>query len=126
MSAAPRGVSADRPALPATARAAVYRGPHLPLEPAELPLPDRVGPGAALCRVLVSTICGSDLHTVHGRRTEPAPSILGHESVGVVVRAGKGLVDGWGEPLPEGTRVSWTIMACCGSISCRNRSSSCR
>ena len=33
----------------------------------------------------MSTLCGSDLHTVFGRRPEPAPSVLGHEIVGEIV-----------------------------------------
>jgi len=57
-------------------------------------------PGETLVRVTACTICGSDLHTLAGRRPAPAPSILGHEAVGVEVATGR--------------RVTWSIMACCG------------
>ena len=53
-------------------------------------VPSRVEPGAALCRVRMSTVCGSDLHTVSGRRKEPMPIILGHEIIGDVVALGQG------------------------------------
>lgn len=56
--------------------------------------------GERLVRVTACTICGSDLHTLAGRRTAPAPSILGHEAVGIEVATGR--------------RVTWSILACCG------------
>lgn len=63
----------------------------------------------------MSTICGSDLHTISGRRVEPTPIIPGHEIVGEVVRLGDGLeMDGFGNELRVGDRVSWSIMASCG------------
>ena len=37
-----------------------------------------------LVEITTATICGSDRHTVLGRRSAPCPSILGHEGVGVV------------------------------------------
>ena len=87
---------------------------------ARVDVPREIPPGAALCRVLVSTICGSDLHTVSGRRVEPTPSVLGHESVGEVVALGEGTRYWRGEPIQIGDRISWTIMASCGDCSfCR-------
>jgi putative phosphonate catabolism associated alcohol dehydrogenase len=54
-----------------------------------------------------------------GRRREPAPLILGHETVGEIVALGDGLTaDGFGQALAVGNRVSWTIAASCGT--CRN------
>ena len=40
--------------------------------------------------VVACTLCGSDLHTVHGRRTVPVPTILGHEILGRIVGFGSG------------------------------------
>lgn len=77
-------------------------------------VPRELPPGSALCRVRLSTICGSDLHTLRGRRIEPTPSILGHESVGEVVVVGAGARYWNGDALEPGDRVSWTIMASCG------------
>src|SRR5206468_4245671 len=44
--------------------------------------------GDVLVAVEMSTICGSDVHTVQGRRTAPVPLVLGHESVGRVIATG--------------------------------------
>ena len=96
-------------------RAAVFSKPGQPLTIETFEVPERVEPGAALCKVRMSTICGSDLHTIFGRRQEPTPIILGHEIVGEIVALGAGLArDGFGNPLHVGDRVSWSIMASCG------------
>ena len=67
-----------------------------------------------LVRVSLATICGSDLHTVTGRRAAPVPCVLGHEAVGRVA-APTQVRDAYGEPLHEGDRVTWSIMAACGA-----------
>jgi alcohol dehydrogenase len=105
-----------------TCNAAVFYETSRPLDIRQFELPRSVESRAALCKVLMSTICGSDLHTIRGRRTEPAPLILGHEILGEIVELGDGLTrDGFGEELHVGDRVSWTIMACCGTcFFCRN------
>ncbi len=96
-------------------RAAVFSKPGQSLTIETFETPDQIEPGAALCKVRMSTICGSDLHTIFGRRQEPTPIILGHEIVGEIVALGAGLAqDGFGNPLNVGDRVSWSIMASCG------------
>jgi putative phosphonate catabolism associated alcohol dehydrogenase len=95
--------------------AAVFTEAGKPLELKPFPLPDRLEPGAVLCRVTMSTICGSDLHTISGRRKEPTPIILGHEIIGVVEALGEGVTcDRNSDALRVGDRVTWTIMASCG------------
>ncbi len=69
-------------------RAAVFVKPGQPLTIASFDLPERIEPGAALCRIRMSTICGSDLHTISGRRQEPTPIILGHEILGRIEAMG--------------------------------------
>ncbi len=97
-------------------KAAVFTEVGKQLEMTRFELPSTLEPGAALCRVRMSTICGSDLHTIFGRRQEPAPLILGHEILGEIVDLGEGLEkDGFGAPLSIGDRVTWSIMASCGS-----------
>ncbi|WP_036468224.1 zinc-binding dehydrogenase [Mycobacterium genavense] len=78
------------------------------------------GPDRVLVAVDLATICGSDLHTVSGRRDAPHPGILGHEQVGHVVAIGSG-----GRPryandaeVAIGDRVVWSLTASCGR--CRN------
>ena len=66
-----------------------------------------------LVQVSLATICGSDLHTFTGRRTAPVPCVLGHEAVGRIARPTQ-VRDAYGEPLHEGDRVTWSIMAACG------------
>lgn len=96
-------------------KAAVFTETGKALEERSFDLPDEVEAGAALCRVKMSTICGSDLHTISGRRIEPAPLILGHEIIGEIEALGADLkTDGFGNPLHIGDRVSWSIMASCG------------
>ncbi|MCP4645119.1 MAG: alcohol dehydrogenase catalytic domain-containing protein [bacterium] len=89
--------------------AQIFDGPDRPLRFTELPVPERLEPGEVLVRVDLATVCGSDLHTFAGTRTEPMPAILGHEGVGRVVAKGSGR-----EGLAEGTRVTWTIADSCG------------
>jgi putative phosphonate catabolism associated alcohol dehydrogenase len=51
------------------------------------PLP-ALGPGEALIEVELTTLCGSDLHTLAGHRSTPLPTVLGHEAIGRVVALG--------------------------------------
>lgn len=97
------------------ALAAVFNGHGLPLELLEFPVP-KPGHGEILVDISCGTICGSDVHTWHGRRNEPTPCVLGHEIVGRIVAFGKGVprIDLRGEPLREGDRVTWTLAASCG------------
>lgn len=72
--------------------------------------------GEILVKVLGCTICGSDLHTVAGRRETPTPIILGHEIVGEIVKFGSGQpsnsIDG--TPLVIGDRIVWSVVVNCG------------
>lgn len=99
----------------ALALAAVFSGHGHPFDLREFPVP-APGRGEVLVDIRCSTICGSDLHTWHGRRQEPVPCILGHEIVGRIVAFGPGAprVDLRGETLVEGDRITWTLAASCG------------
>ncbi|CAH1233805.1 SORD [Branchiostoma lanceolatum] len=66
------------------------------------------GPGEMLGKVLLATVCGSDLHLLSGRRHHGVPSVLGHEAVLEVVRDRRG--DGG---LPVGSRVTFSIIDSC-------------
>lgn len=97
------------------ARALLFDGEtgRLRLEEREKPEP---GPGEVLVRVTASTICGSDLHTIHGRRQVAVPTILGHEIIGTISEFGAtaSRVDMAGSILKPGDRVTWTIVGNCG------------
>ena len=83
------------------------------------PLP-ALGDGEILVRILGCTLCGSDLHTVAGRRSVPVPTVLGHEIVGVVAAFGPGAPrhDLSGVALDVGSRITWAIVAGCGECFC--------
>jgi putative phosphonate catabolism associated alcohol dehydrogenase len=96
-------------------KAAVFSKVGKALEIIQFNIPEKIENGAALCKVTMSTICGSDLHTINGRRSEPLPLILGHEIIGKIEVLGEGLLhDGFGNKLKVNDRVTWTIMASCG------------
>lgn len=94
------------------ARALVFSGPGRPLELREVEIP-ALGAGEALVRVTLATVCGSDLHTLAGRRATPVPTVLGHEMVGVIEALGPGEPprDTNGTPLRVGQRVTWSVAA---------------
>ncbi len=72
-------------------------------------------PGEILVEVIGCTICGSDLHTVSGRRETPSPIILGHEIVGQIIAFGGDVTPASidGSPLAVGDRVVWSVVANC-------------
>lgn len=65
-------------------------------------------PGEVLVKIILATICGSDIHTIEGKRKEDTPCILGHEAVGEIVAIHSR--DGFN----IGDRVTWTIADSCG------------
>jgi alcohol dehydrogenase len=97
------------------ATAAVFRGVGLPFERAQWPVP-RPGGAEVLVEVIACTLCGSDLHSIRGRRAVPVPTILGHEILGRVVAFGPDAprADAANQPLGLGDRVTWAIVASCG------------
>jgi threonine dehydrogenase-like Zn-dependent dehydrogenase len=72
-----------------TMRAAVFHGPN-DLRVEEVPKP-HAGPGEALLRVTLTTICGTDLHIVRGEYPVRPGLIIGHEAVGVIEELGAGV-----------------------------------
>lgn len=99
-----------------TGRICVFDGPGEPLRVERVPLP-KLAAGEVLVRITCCTLCGSDLHTFAGRRSEPTPSVLGHEMVGVVEALGPGppACDVAGMPLAIGERIVWAVAVGCGS-----------
>ncbi|ORA19952.1 zinc-binding dehydrogenase [Mycobacterium arosiense] len=94
--------------------AAVWRG-GAGISVESVPVPP-LSPGDVLVRVRLATVCGSDRHTVCGRRRQPCPSILGHEAVGEIVALGAGrprAVDS--RILSVGQRVIWCVTLPCGA-----------
>jgi len=73
----------------ATMRAAVFeKSGSIKLREVPRPSP---GPGEALLRVTLTTICGTDVHILKGEYPVRAGLIVGHEPVGVVEELGAGV-----------------------------------
>jgi L-iditol 2-dehydrogenase len=78
----------ERQTIPATMKAAVYRGvDDVRLE--DVPVPE-IGPGEILVRVHTCGICGTDLKKI-ATGSHSAPRIFGHETAGVVASVGEGV-----------------------------------
>lgn len=90
---------------------AVLRGGQVALE--THPLPPRAS-GDVDVAIDLAAICGSDLHTVSGRRSEPDGTALGHEAVGHVVACDDDVVDARGRSVAVGDRVVFGMIAACG------------
>ena len=102
-----------------SAQISQFHGTGKPFEIREMPV--TLTPENILVRVSLSTICGSDLHTVSGRRGADTPCVLGHEIVGTIA-APTHLQSATGKPLNAGDRVTWSLMASCGTCEyCVNR-----
>jgi threonine dehydrogenase-like Zn-dependent dehydrogenase len=78
---------------------------------ADIPYPDQPGPGQALIRTTLSTICGSDIHVVD-ELPVPAGVPMGHEAVGIVEAVGAGVTR-----FQAGDRVVTSCLLCCGVCS---------
>lgn len=96
---------------PSKAIAAVFCGPDQPLEIREIELP-QLAAGEGLVKIECCTLCGSDLHSISGKRSVKAPIILGHEIVGRLIE-GTGLVDVEGATVEVGDRITWSVAASC-------------
>jgi L-iditol 2-dehydrogenase len=73
--------------IPPTMHAAVYKGQSV-VSVEQVPIPE-IGPGEMLVRVEACGICHTDLKKIEYNLLAP-PRIYGHETAGVVVRAGGG------------------------------------
>lgn len=82
-------LSAGLSATATTMKALVFRGPNrIGIE--EVPIP-KPGPGEAVVRVTLTTICGTDLHILKGEYPVKPGLIIGHEPVGVIHELGIGV-----------------------------------
>lgn len=85
---------------------------HLTLVPGEVPKPRLVESKDVLLKVTGSTICGSDLHLLHGSIVQlEKGDILGHEFCGVVESLGTGVTG-----LEVGDRVVASFQIACGDV----------
>lgn len=105
--------------MAATGRLAAFYGPGQPIQIQEYPVPEP-GPGAALVRITLANVCGSDLHAWRGdvdyaKRGRAVPRHQGHEGTGRIAALGEGVTtDSNGEPLAVGDRVIFAYFFPCG------------
>ena len=100
--------------IPATMRAAVYRGIN-DMRVETVPVP-RIGPGELLIRIATCGVCGTDLKKIH-MGSHSAPRIFGHEMAGVVAQVGTGVTK-----FKEGDRVmSFHHVPCGECYYCRKQ-----
>jgi len=101
---------------PSSAKVALLVETGRPLLATEVPMPTPSA-GEVLVRIDACAVCGSDLHTAHGRRPHALPAVLGHEIAGTIVALGPDQppVDIVGVPLRIGDRVTWSVCASCGT-----------
>jgi L-iditol 2-dehydrogenase len=74
--------------VPATMRAAVYRGIN-DVRVETVPVPE-IGPGEVLVKIHTCGICGTDLKKIHSG-SHDAPRVFGHEMSGTVAKVGDGV-----------------------------------
>ena len=82
------------PTIPATMRAAVYRGINdVRVETVPVPVnaDGTIGAGEVLVRIDTCGICGTDLKKIHSG-SHSAPRIFGHEMAGTIAMVGAGVV----------------------------------
>lgn len=75
----------------------------------QIPYPDEPGPGQALIKTTLSTVCGSDIHIVDEMSAIPAGVPMGHEATGIVHAVGSGVT-----AFKIGDRVVTSCLQCCG------------
>jgi 2-desacetyl-2-hydroxyethyl bacteriochlorophyllide A dehydrogenase len=81
--------SVERKTATDTMRALVFHGPNqIALERVPIPKP---GPGEAVIRVTLTTICGTDVHILKGEYPVQSGLVIGHEPVGVIHELGVGV-----------------------------------
>jgi threonine dehydrogenase-like Zn-dependent dehydrogenase len=89
-------------------KAATYQGVGQ-VKVLEVPKPSLDRDDAALVRVTLGAICGSDLHAYHGRIPMTAGELLGHEFVGTVEQVGSAV-----KRFKPGDRVVASFYVACG------------
>ncbi|WP_027867579.1 NAD(P)-dependent alcohol dehydrogenase [Massilia alkalitolerans] len=88
-------------------KAAVFLGPgRIALERKPVP---RAGPGEAVVKVTMTTICGTDVHILKGEYPVAPGLTIGHEPVGVIAELGPGV-----EGYALGQRVVVGAITPCG------------
>jgi len=78
-----------------TAKAAILTQSRQPLVLDEITLPDELGVGQVLVKILYTTICGAQINEIEAAKGPDKflPHLLGHEASGTVVETGPGVTN---------------------------------
>jgi len=97
-------------------RAVVFPAPHAKPELRLYPIPD-LQPGAILLKVLLTEVCGTDVHLQQGRLAGvPYPLIPGHVSIGEAVAVSGEVRDVEGNSLKVGETLTFLdVIETCGN-----------
>jgi len=78
-----------------TAKAAILARSREPLIVDEITLPDELGVGQALVKIICTTICGAQINEIEAAKGPDKflPHLLGHEASGTVVEIGPGVTN---------------------------------
>jgi len=90
-------------------KAAVMYGANQPLVIEDIEI-DEPQQGEVLVKTAASGVCHSDLHFMEGSYRYPVPTVLGHESAGVVEKVGPGVTR-----VKPGDRVVVAFVTSCGA-----------
>jgi 2-desacetyl-2-hydroxyethyl bacteriochlorophyllide A dehydrogenase len=82
-------LATHEPVTATTMKALVFRSARQ-IAVEEVPIP-KAGPGEAVIRVTLTTICGTDLHILKGEYPVRPGLIIGHEPVGIIHELGVGV-----------------------------------
>nr|XP_042899673.1 L-threonine 3-dehydrogenase isoform X2 [Parasteatoda tepidariorum] len=98
-----------------------HKQPSYVVETFISPKKDQLKEGEILVKILISTICSSDIHSIDGRREVKAPCVLGHEGVGEVIFSKRNRDD-----VRVGDRVAFTMYNSCQScVMCKSEMQEC-
>jgi alcohol dehydrogenase len=89
-------------------KATIFHGPR-DVRVEAVPDPKINAPNEAIVRITRAAICGSDLHSYHGRDQMIAGFVLGHEAIGMVEETGPGVAR-----IKKGQRVVIACVVSCG------------
>ncbi|GAB3724671.1 zinc-binding dehydrogenase [Nocardiopsis oceani] len=108
---------------PKSSRTALLEKFGEPVGVVSVDVPQKLEPRAILVRVLMASICGTDVHTWLGEaftaNEKNLPSVMGHEMVGEIVAFGEGeQVDSLGQSISVGDRILWTHAPCATCFYC--------
>ena len=100
----------------------IFNGKNKPFEEKTFELNQNISQDQVLVKITLSTVCGSDVHTLRGHRPFPTPCVLVHEMVGKIVKLGNNVKEDFeGNNLNLGDRITWSMTVGCGNcFFCKN------